>query len=171
MLRPASNITGRTRRIRFLFVYPHRILYYPITEILEKSVHPLKRTLEEKWAKKDTSSLWTFARCPMGVQKKAVHRAYERRRLRNALWTALKSNGLNKVGQRLPGASPADAPLMDPLVGSLQLVATSDLPNASVEDLVRDCKYLLAVISKGALKESSNTSFGSSRTISFQSLY
>jgi hypothetical protein len=147
MLRPTLNVTGRTPRIRFNFVHPHQILYYPVTDILEKAVHPLKRTLREKWAKKDTSSMWTFVRCPMSVQKKAVKRAYERRRLRHALWAALKSNGLNKTGQRLPGA-PEEAWLMEPLVGSLQLVATHEMPNACVDDLIRDCKLMLAAIDK-----------------------
>jgi hypothetical protein len=148
VLRPPLNITGRTPRIRFNFVYPHQILYYPVTDILEKSVHPLKRTLQEKWSKKDTSSMWTFARCPMSVQKKAVKRAYERRRLRHALWVALKSNGLNKSGQRLSGVSPEEPSLMQPLVGSLQLIATHEVPKASVDDLISDCKLLLAVIDR-----------------------
>jgi hypothetical protein len=146
MQRPNLSVAGRTSRIRFLFLYPHQIMWYPLTDILQKSVHPAKENVRRKWARADTSSMWTFIGCPMKVHKKAFMRVYERRRLRHALWSALKLNGLNKAGRRLPEAFPEGSSLMEPLVGSLQLHAAEDIENASIDDLIRDCQLMLTKI-------------------------
>jgi hypothetical protein len=147
MLRPTLNVAGITPRIRFMFVYPHQILSHPITDILEKNlVHPVKETLHRKWGEPDTSSMWTFIRCPMYVQKKAHLRAYERRRLRHALAYALKLNGLDKAGRRHSKASPEEASSMEPLIGSLRLLAAWHIGNASIDDLIHDCQSMLAQI-------------------------
>jgi hypothetical protein len=122
-------------------------MWYPISDILEKkTAHPAKETLRRKWGEPDTPSMWTFITCPMSVQKKAHLRAYERRRLRHALAYALKLNGLGKNGQRHPRASPEEASSMEPLIGSLQLLAAKEIGNASIDDLIHDCQFMLAKI-------------------------
>jgi hypothetical protein len=149
------RVSGATPLLRFQFVYPHQILWRSTTEILEKRVHPIKETLRKRWDEADTSLMWIFIRCPLHVHDKASFRVYQQRRLRHALSYALKLRGLNKAGQRLSNGSPGEGSLMEPLRGSLEVVAASEIGNASIDDLVRDCDSILVKISQKRVAQES----------------
>jgi hypothetical protein len=105
--------------------------------------HPMKALFQMQWDARDRSALLIWVRSSGSLAPKASIRKYHCRRVRAALYEALRTRGMNQHGKPLDGNGKARLQLESPMKGSLEITVRSGALDASYPSLRESCQKML----------------------------
>lgn len=131
---------GFCQGFRWRFQYPHAP-HVQTEKILSRSINPLKRILEDRLAKADRSTLWTFVYSSPKLSKKAFIRKHHIKRLKRAVKVVLNKQGMDEKGRPMQSAGEKNTEAL--LLGTLQIQPSAELMHLTFATLVADSQNMI----------------------------
>jgi hypothetical protein len=146
------GISGSCKAFSWTFNRTHT-MFLNTMGIMHRPLHPMRDLLEKRWNEADKTGLWIYVYSSTKVNRKAFIRAHHSRRIRFAIFDALKEIGLDKEG-RQPLATGSEGLMSDikPIVGSLSIYPKELVLMADYQDLVIAGRQLLSKIQNSSSK-------------------
>jgi hypothetical protein len=137
------KVNGNTPNFTYHFA-SEQTPFQALQVVLHKDeTHPMKALFQMQWDARDRSALLIWVRSPGSLAPKASIRKYHCRRVRAALYEALRSKGMNQHGKPLDGNGKAQLELESPIKGSLEVTVRSSALDASYPSLREGCQKML----------------------------
>lgn len=103
-----------------------------------ETTNPLKALVRRKWDERDRSALLQWVHGPMSFDSHVVVRHHHARRVRHALFDALKAKGLDQRGKPLDDKGKAQKDAVSPINGSLDIRVRPGTATATNPELQRE---------------------------------
>jgi len=149
-MRAQQRVNGTTQNFTYHF-RSEQTPFQALQVVLQKDeTHPMKTLFQMQWDARDRSALLIWVRSPGSLAPKASVRKYHCRRVRGALYEALRVKGMNQHGKPLDGNGKASPELESPMKGSLEITVRSGALDAPYLLLRDDCQKMLEkILSQG----------------------
>jgi len=144
------RVNGKTPNFTYHFG-SEQTPFQALQVVLHKDeTHPMKTLFQMQWDARDRSALLIWVRSPGSLAPKASIRKYHCRRVRAALYEALRIKDMNQHGKPLDVNGKARLELESPIKGSLEVTVRSGVLDASYPLLREDCQKMLGkILSQG----------------------